>query len=184
MPLLNCIVSVGVSRWYTDHYQGRCQCQGHLAISLKFMWLLYNVFWVLRAIQLTTDHWPVCKCHCIFPGINPRVMLSHDFVIIARQFLEPHFVRAIINCLLFKFLLWCNLFTQLSGRSKISQIAVGRGHKLYNLVNFSKKTAWIWKKIWADIGAHYVYPSLIPQPVYSTNRKSNSTLICQFFQKF
>ena len=29
--------------------------------------------------QLTSDHWPVCMCHCIFLGINPCVTLHHAF---------------------------------------------------------------------------------------------------------
>ena len=33
---------------------------------------------MLCTTQLTSDHWPVCMCHCIFLGINPCVTLSHD----------------------------------------------------------------------------------------------------------
>ena len=38
---------------------------------------LYNVSYALRATQLTSDHGPVCMCHCIFFGINPHVTLHH-----------------------------------------------------------------------------------------------------------
>ena len=44
---------------YTDHYQG----WGH---SLR-----------LTATELTSDHGPVCMCHCILFGINPHVTLYH-----------------------------------------------------------------------------------------------------------
>ena len=70
--------TVGVSRGYTDHHQGRGQ-------STRLTAALINIHEHLICLvstschQLTSDHCPACMCHCIFFGINPRVSKHHAF---------------------------------------------------------------------------------------------------------
>ena len=71
---------VGVSRGYTDYHQGR----GH---SIRPTAALINIHeHLIRGIvstschQLTSDHKPVCMCHCIVFRINPHVIKYHAFI--------------------------------------------------------------------------------------------------------
>ena len=72
-------VSVGVSHGYIDHYQGRGHSSRPTAVLINIHEPLIKCLVSALHHQLTSDHSPVCMCHCIFFGIKACVSKHHAF---------------------------------------------------------------------------------------------------------
>ena len=64
---------------YTDPYQGQGHSSRPAAVLINIHEPLIQCLVSASCHQLTSDHRPVCMCHCIFLGINSRVTLHHAF---------------------------------------------------------------------------------------------------------